>query len=86
MAKTALGHLAIQILVRGGQDADVERLGLLCADGQHVAVFQHAQQFRLLAQRHIADFVKENSAAFRQFEPSNAVRASVSECAFHVTK
>ena len=42
-----LGHASLQILVRGGQDAHVECLRLVAAHGQHLVMFQHAQQLHL---------------------------------------
>ena len=68
VAEAALGDAARQVLVRGRQDADVERLRLVAADRQHLVVLQHAQQLDLHRQRDVGQLVEEDGAAVGQGE------------------
>ena len=70
MAETSLGDAARQILMRGREDADVERLRLIAADGQHLVVFQNTQQFDLHRQRDVGQFVEKDRAAVGQSQQS----------------
>ena len=72
VAEAALGDAARQVLVRRGQDADVERLRLVAADRQHLVVLQHAQQLDLHRQRDVGQLVEEDGAAVGQGEQAGA--------------
>ena len=56
--------LFFQRLVRGRDHPHIGVTFLGAADPAIVAVFQHAQQFRLQARDHLGDFVDEQGAAF----------------------
>ena len=47
----------------GGDHAHIDLLRARGADGQHLALGQHAQQPRLQGERHVADLVEEEGAA-----------------------
>ena len=63
VAEPALRHTPRQILMRRGENADVQRLRLVGADRQNLVVFQHAQQLDLHGQRDVGQFVEEHGAA-----------------------
>src|SRR5882724_3524999 len=44
-----------------------------------ISRFQNAQKFCLQVKRNVRDFVQEQSAAIREFEPSNAVGPRIRE-------
>src|SRR5213076_424485 len=56
------------ILIRGGDDADVDGLFVLAADAAERALLQDAQQLHLRRRRHLRDFVEEQRAVVRQLE------------------
>ena len=56
-AKLPLAHRHVEVAVRGGQQAHVHRTRLVGADGAHGPLLQHAQQFHLQRQRHVADLI-----------------------------
>jgi hypothetical protein len=55
-------------------------------NGVDGALLQHAQQFDLHVQRHVANFIQENGAAMGQFKASNSVCHSTREGTFAVSK
>ena len=59
-AKFLGGHELFRVLVGRGDDAHVHVERLVAADALEFAVLQHAQDFRLRRQRHVADFVEKN--------------------------
>ena len=62
----------LQVLVGGGDDADVGADGLAAADAGELALLQDAQQLRLQVERHVADLVEEERAAGRGLELADA--------------
>ena len=71
--------------MRRGDDADVERRHpRIRADALNLAGLEEAQQQRLHAQAHLADFVHEDRAAVGRFEPAALVAIGVGEAALHV--
>ena len=84
--KLPLGHAARQVLVRRGQDADVERLRLVAADRQHLAVLQHAQQLDLHRQRDVGQLVEEDGAAVGQLEQAGPRLGRAGEGALDVAE
>src|SRR3546814_8705859 len=59
-AEPAVYDRLFQILVRGGNDPDVDGLRLVAADALDLAFLQHTKQFYLHVGRHIADFVEDD--------------------------
>ena len=49
--------------MRRGEDADVDVVHAVAADGTHVAELQDAQELRLQAERHVADLVEQQRPA-----------------------
>ncbi len=72
LSKGALLHKRRQLTPGGRQHTDVHLDRLAAADARDDAVFQHAQEFRLELERHLADFVEENRAALGMLEMSFA--------------
>src|SRR5438045_8251767 len=59
-AECSLGALRLEVGVSGREHADIDALGLRRADALHLANLQHAQQLRLLLERHVGDFIEED--------------------------
>ena len=86
IAQMALGDRIFRNLVGRGQHAHVDRGFALAAQAAQLAVFQHAQQFGLRADRHLADFVEQQRAALGQFEAAGAALQRAGERAFFVAE
>ena len=63
-----------QIAMGRGNDPRVRLDRLAPADGRVFALLQNAQQLRLRLDRHIADLVEKQRAAFRLLELAGAAR------------
>ena len=85
-AEKALLDLRAQIAVRGGDDAHVGLDGRAPADGRILALLQHAQKTRLCLERHVADLVEEQRAAFGLLEAALRSRLSAGEGALLVAE
>src|SRR5882724_1584146 len=72
--------------VRRGDHADVHFYGLRSTDTKEAAILEHAQQFHLRRERHLAYFVEEDRAAVRQLEPSQATLGGARERALLVAE
>src|ERR1043165_6057261 len=77
---------AFQIDIRRRYDANVSLDHFIAADARQLAVLQHAQQFHLCRQAHLADFIEKQRAAIRFFEAPTTQRARVSKRAFLVSE
>jgi len=62
LAKIALLHLFFQLAMRRHHHAHVHLGRLVSANAFDFSLFQHAQQFGLHGQRHVADFVEKQRA------------------------
>ena len=56
----------------------------VAADGLNLAALEESQQFGLHLQAHLADFVEEDRAAVRRFEPPHAIAVGAGEAAADV--
>ena len=63
LAELAAAHRQLQIPVRRGDDARVGAQHTRPAEPLELPLLQHAQEFRLHRQAHLADFVEEQRAA-----------------------
>ena len=72
--------------VSGGNDANFDGQIGLAAQPPYLSVFQNAQQFRLRADRHIADFIQKNRSVVSLLEATDVALQSACECAFLVAK
>jgi hypothetical protein len=63
LAERALAHRFLQVAVRGGDDADVDRHRPRAADAVDHALLDGAQQLGLQAHVHLGDFVEQQRAA-----------------------
>ena len=82
VAKLSSGHRFLRRFVGGGQHANVDRGFGFAAQAAQLAVFQHAQQLGLRGDRHFADFVEQQRAAFGQLKAAGAALQSAGECSF----
>ena len=72
LTETTGSHFLDEVLVGGGDDAHVGGERLVGAHAGKRAILQHAQQFHLDGQRHIADFIEEKRASIRLLEAAGA--------------
>src|SRR6266542_3837143 len=72
IAKRAPRDLRLQVFVRGGDHPYIDGDRLLASDFLKGLLLQDAQDFRLRADAHVADFVKEERAAVGELEFSFA--------------
>ena len=86
LAEAAGLHLGAQVLVRGADDAHVDRRLGHRADRPHRALLDHAQQLALHRQRQVADLVEEQRAALRGLEEALAVLVGAGEGALAVAE
>ena len=86
LAKFFVGHLLLQVAVGRRNNADIDLHRFVGADANDFTIFQHAQQFRLHGQGHIAHFVQEQRTAAGVFEPPCSFARSASVGALDVAK
>ena len=72
-AEITLGHLLLEVLVGGGEHADVGLEGLVAADTRVLALLKHAKQLALHSQRHVPDFVQEQRATIALFKAAHTL-------------
>ncbi len=73
-AELLLGDQALDVLVRRGDHAHVERLRGVRSQLRDALLLQHAQQAHLHVHRHLADLVEEQRAAVRELELPHRAR------------
>ena len=86
LSEAAVGHLLFEIFVRCGDDTDIGLDHLVTADAGEFPVLEHAQNFGLELDGHVADLVEEEGAAVALFEAACALRYGTGESAFFVTE
>src|ERR1700688_4297233 len=85
-AKCPVGNGGFQIAIRCRYYADIDFNGLRAADALEFTFLQHPQECNLSVQRHLADFVEENSSPVRQFKSTEAALHRPGERALFVAK
>lgn len=80
LTKTPGSDLAFQISVGGGHDADIYLLAARASHALDFLFLQNPQNLDLQTQIHLADFIKKNGAAVRQFKPARPGADGVGEC------
>ena len=73
-AELLLGDQTLDVLVRRGDHAHVERLRGVRSQLRDALLLQHAQQAHLHVHRHLADLVEEQRAAVRELELPHRAR------------
>src|SRR6266403_2095495 len=68
LAEASRLHLGLEVLVGGGEDADVDLERAVAAHPFELALLEHAQDLRLRLERHVADLVEEERAAVGDLE------------------
>src|SRR6266481_1346812 len=86
VTEASLGDTALQILMRGRQNADVEPLGLISPHGQDLIVIQHPQQFGLNGKGNVGGLVEKKRAAVGQRQQPRAILRGPGKGAFHMPK
>ena len=86
LAEPPAGDLGLQILVRRGDDADVDLDRLAAADALELALLEHAQHLRLRVRVHVADLVEEQRAAIGELELAAALLGRAGERALLVAE
>ena len=72
LAETAGGGQGLQVLVGGGNDADIAVNRGIAPHALELVFLQQPQQFRLRARGHVAHFVHEDGAAVGLLEFADA--------------
>src|SRR6266446_3269705 len=86
LAKTTFFDSRMEVGIGSGQDTDIDDPGFGRADAFKLASFENAQQFRLQVERHIADFVQQESAAVGQFKTAHTICFSIGKCALYMSE
>ena len=86
VAEFALAHQFLEVLVGGGDEADVGLDGLVAADALEDAGIEHAQDFDLGVGVDLADLVEEERAAVGLLEAADAALDGAGERAFFVAE
>ena len=86
LAEAAFAHRGFEILVGGGNDADIHLDLAMPAETVEGLAIEHAQQLDLRLQLQFADFVEEERALVGQFEESGLGSVSAAERAFFVSE
>jgi len=86
LAELFFGHLGLEVFVCRGDDAHIGLDGLVAADAGERPVLQHAQEFALDGERHVADLVEKEGAAVALLEPADTLGAGPGEGTFFVTE
>src|SRR5207237_762442 len=63
LTELAAGDLRLEVAVRGGDDAYVDRARGAATDAANRAVFEHPQELRLERERKLPELVEEEGAA-----------------------
>ena len=63
LAKCSARNFLLQVFVRCGDDAHVDAQGFVGAHALEALFLKHAQNFRLRAQAHVADFIEKERTA-----------------------
>ena len=79
LAKAPVFDRRFQIAMRGRDDAHVAADRAVTANPFEAAFLQHSEQLDLHLQRHVADFVEKQGAAFGEFEAAEARRQGTRE-------
>src|SRR5947199_180246 len=79
-------HFGLEVLVGGGEDADVDLEGAVAAHPLELALLEHAQDLRLRLRPHVADLVEEECPAVGDLELALARRDRPCEGALLVTE
>lgn len=79
LAEAALGHHAVEVAVRGRDEADVYLDGRVAAHAHDPSALECRQEFRLQVRREVADLVEEERAAVGRLELACPVCAGVGE-------
>src|SRR5204863_3355949 len=80
-AERSFPHGALEIVVRGGDNAYVGANDAVTADALDFFRLDRAQQLRLCVGAEIADFVKKQRSMMRQLEAADALRCRAGESA-----
>jgi len=78
-AEFALGDKSGEVVVGGGDNADIHADGAVAAEALELLFLKHAKEFRLEFQGKVADFVEEQRAAVGELEAANFLRKRAGE-------
>ncbi len=85
-AEATLADLFGEVPIGGGDDADVDLDGLGATDALHLALLEHAQEFRLQVELELAELVQEHGAAVGHLEDALARGGGAGEGALLVAE
>ncbi len=85
-AEFFLTDVGLQVLIGGGDDADVGRDFLRTADGEEGMAFENTKELGLAFHGHFADFVEEERSAVGLLEEAGVVAVGAGEGASFVAE
>ena len=85
-AEAFVADVLLQVLIRGGDDADIDADFFGRADGQKRMAFENAQQLGLAFERQLADFVEKQRAQIGLLEEADVVAIGAGERAGFVAE
>jgi hypothetical protein len=79
-------YQAIDVLVRGREDADVHRYGLAGSNPLEGLLLDDSEELRLELERKVPDLVEEDGPAVGQLEAAPAILHGVGKSPFHMAE
>src|SRR4029453_4387933 len=86
LAELSFPDQILEVLVRRGDDANVDLYGLYAADAREFAFLQNPQQLSLRHGTEVPDFVEEQGAAVGELELAHAASRRIGERALFVAE
>src|SRR5690349_8302963 len=86
LPEATVAYGCLEILIGGGNDANVHLNLAVTAQAVERLPIQHAEQFHLRLQLQLANFVEEERALVGEFEQAGLRRISAAERAFLIAK
>src|SRR5262245_53925970 len=86
VAKAAIGHAPLQVLMCGGENTNAQPTSLIAAHRQNFVMIQDTQQFRLNRQGDIRQLIEKHRSAIGEGEQSRSVFRGAGECAFDMAE
>ena len=86
LPKTFLGDGGPQVVIRGGNDANIHFAGAQRSHSLHFLILEHAQELRLRGERHISDLIQKQRASMGVLEQARLVVRGPGERTLHVAE
>jgi hypothetical protein len=86
LSEFSVAHQGFEVAVSGDDDAHVHGDGAVAADALDLSFFEHAQQFCLHGEWHVADLVEKDGAVLRLLEFADMAGGGAGEGSFFVAE